>query len=669
MPSFSYIFSNAQILGGANPLRTAGTMARSFFVTAQRPGDGLLYRFPAGALARAKWITADMLLEGTELAVFALVLQEGETGPECRLTFGLLNGAAARLRITTSIVGQNRWMLDREGAWLKPLVYGQRVGLEKVDRVKLMLERTGPRPVKWSMTPLVAQSAEPPPLENPLLPKGALIDQYGQTTLADWPGKIPSAVDLAIRLEEQASKAQQQKWPVAFSRWGGWSKRQVNATGFFRTHHDGNRWWLVDPDGCLFWSAGMDCVGPRGETNAAGLRQAFAWMPEKDPAFAPAFDANPRKFHRLYNPLIANFIRTFGPEDWYARWTEIALGQLKSFGLNTIGNWSDWQIARDAKFPYTRPLNHHFPDTPNVYRDFPDVFHAAFTADAAQVARQLAETRDDPAMLGYFLMNEPTWAFSSELPAVGMLYSTPQCETRKALAEFLRRRHGTDAALAEAWGIFTTYSLIARGHFDQPLNSTALGDLEAFSAIMVDKLFSTLSAECKKVDPNHLNLGARYYSAPPAWALAGMGSFDVFSMNCYEKGISAEALAAVAAQLQKPTLIGEWHFGALDGGLPAGGIGHVRTQNDRAKAYRVYLEGAAANPHCVGVHWFQMYDQSALGRFDGENYNIGFVDVCSRPYPELAAAARESHSRMYTVAAGTENPCAEAPEYLPKLFM
>ena len=119
----------------------------------------------------------------------------------------------------------------------------------------------------------------------------------------------------------------------------------------------------------------------------------------------------------------------------------------------------------------------------------------------------------------------------------------------------------------------------------------------------------------------------------------------------------------------RPTLIGEWHFGALDVGLPATGIGHVRSQADRGRAYRVYLENAAAIPNCIGVHHFILYDQSAIGRFDGENYNIGFLDICNRPFQELCDAALASHQRMYQVAEGTLPPFDDAPEYLPPLFM
>ena len=91
-------------------------------------------------------------------------------------------------------------------------------------------------------------------------------------------------------------------------------------------------------------------------------------------------------------------------------------------------------------------------------------------------------------------------------------------------------------------------------------------------------------------------------------------------------------------------------------------------QQDRAKAYRIYVEDAAANPNCVGTHWFTVYDQSAIGRADGENYQIGFLDVCNRPYDEMGAAAIASHERLYEVAAGKAQPFSEQLEYLPMLY-
>jgi hypothetical protein len=68
------------------------------------------------------------------------------------------------------------------------------------------------------------------------------------------------------------------------------------------------------------------------------------------------------------------------------------------------------------------------------------------------------------------------------------------------------------------------------------------------------------------------------------------------------------------------------------------------------------------------VHHFTHYDQSALGRFDGETYNIGFYDICNRPYEPLVEAARESHSVMYRVGLGEAEPFDDPPEFLPRFF-
>ena len=90
-------------------------------------------------------------------------------------------------------------------------------------------------------------------------------------------------------------------------------------------------------------------------------------------------------------------------------------------------------------------------------------------------------------------------------------------------------------------------------------------------------------------------------------------------------------------------MIGEFHFGALDRGPTATGLEGVQTQSERAKAFRYYCERVAAHPYGVGCHFFQCYDQFVLGRFDGENYNIGLFDICSRPYPEMFDAALNRH--------------------------
>lgn len=657
------------VLGSLQSSEESTPIDGAMWYIAPSEGDGLEYTFPKGALANMRYLTADLLLDGKFLTVFALRLHESETGKTFHLIFGLLNQCSARMRVPLDAVHQNRWQYPREGAWLKPMCGGDVVDLREVDRMTLTVLRKADEPVRWCMTPVVATAEEPPKLTSPVLPKGALLDMLGQSRLHEWEGKSRSAEEVTKRLRRQLAEVPYAAFPDSFSRWGGWKGLRFEGTGFFRTHHDGKRWWLVDPDGYAFWSAGLDCV--RVDTEAAydGLESALEWMPEPSGEYAAIYRTAGGWMRRSINYLAANFIRAFGKEHWYERWAQIALAHLQRFGFNTVANWSDWRIAREAGFPYVRPLHFESHHTPLVFRDFPDVFDPRFERDADAFAEQLRDTVDDPAFIGYFLMNEPTWGFAAQTPAEGMLLNTPSCATRRALADWLRKRYTSDAALAEAWGMDVRFADVAEGEWSKPLTAQAREDLAGFSSVMVQRLYETLSAACRRVDPDHLNLGARYYTVPPAWAVEGMKCFDVFSINCYDNRVPAHRLRPLSESLGMPILIGEWHFGALDVGLPASGIGRVRNQTERGRAYRVYLETAAAEPWCVGVHYFTLYDQSALGRFDGENYNIGFLDVCNKPYEPLAQAARLSHERMYTVAAGLEPPFDEPVEYLPKLFM
>ncbi len=634
---------------------------------ASAAGDGLDFRFPAGKLASFRFLTADFLLAGDRLAVLLIQLQEGEDGPALGFSFGLLNQCQARLRMPLEAVHQNTWMYPREGALLKPLVWGQRVDLARVDRLRLTLYRSGGRAVTWFMTPLAAVADEPPLLAAPMLPAGPLLDELGQSMVCDWPGRTGGEDELVGRLTEQLRSAGERRWPEGFSRWGGWLGRRWAATGFFRAAFEEGRWWLVDPDGHPFWSTGLDCVGLNAETAITGIESALSWLPAEDGPFAAAYESG-HWGQRAFNYLAANFIRAFG-EEFRERWAEIALSLLRDWGFNTVANWSDWRAASRAGFPYVRPLRESFHRSRLVYRTFPDVFDPAFQEDVEEYAQQLAETAGDPAMIGYFLMNEPTWGFSSELLAEGMLYNTPQCASRRALAGFLREKYTTDAALSAAWGMAARLDQVAGGEWNERLSPAAREDLAEFSTRMVERFFGSLSAACKQVDPRHLNLGARYYTVPPDWVARGMRGFDVFSMNCYRQEVPADALERIHRLLGLPTLIGEWHFGALDAGLPGSGIGHVRNQQARGQAYRVFVENAAAIPWCVGVHYFTLYDQSALGRFDGENYNIGFLDICHRPYELLVNAARQTHQRLYRLAAGELPPYKRRPKYLPMLFL
>ncbi len=662
----------AEMIGKLRKETGTTPIAGASWFSAEAEGDGIAYRLLAGALLKAKYLTADMLLDGNNLLVFSVTLQEGENGRTFRLIFGGLPQCSFRVRLPLDLVNQNRWRIEREAAFLKPMCAGDRVDLARVDRMQFTVLHKRPNGVRWCMTPLLAAPGEVERIAQPILPKGKLIDELGQSTLHTWPGKSHGVDEVKQRIQSQWSNVSTQAWPQEFSRWGGWkSKKLTDGKGFFRTHNDGKRWWLVDPDGHAFWSAGLDCVRVDTEARCDGLESALTWLPDSKSEYREIFGTREptRDGGKYVNYLAANMIRALGPDGWRDKWAKIAMAEMKRLRFNTVANWSEWKYAKTAGFPYVRDMEFRVKRSGWVYRDFPDVYHPEFEADAADYASVLSSTSNDPAFIGYFLMNEPTWGFSSELPAVGMLYNTASCSTRRELSGFLKKKYSGDAALASTWKMPATFAKVESGKWQGVFSREAQDDLRDFTTLMVERYFNIISTACRKVDPNHLNLGMRWAGIPPVWAVQGMKFFDVFSLNNYREKLPVAEAEKIHELLKMPVMVGEYHFGALDVGLPASGIGHLKNQVDRAKAYRVYLEDAAADPYCVGVHWFTLYDQSALGRFDGECYNIGFLDVCNRPYDEIGTAAIASHELMYRVADGQTEPFRDAPEYLPKLFL
>jgi len=194
-----------------------------------------------------------------------------------------------------------------------------------------------------------------------------------------------------------------------------------------------------------------------------------------------------------------------------------------------------------------------------------------------------------------------------------------------------------------------------------------MADLEAFSRLLIREYIRVPAQALKQADPHHLNLGIRYAYISSPDLYSGCEYFDIFSINCYEQTCNP-AVEEVYAHVRKPVIVGEFHFGAIDRGLPATGIRGARDQENRGKAIRRYLEEAATLPSCLGVHYFQLNDQPYLGRFDGENYNIGLVDVCNREYPGVTGPLTEANKRLYPLRQGNEQPISEPVAYIPAIF-
>jgi len=152
-------------------------------------------------------------------------------------------------------------------------------------------------------------------------------------------------------------------------------------------------------------------------------------------------------------------------------------------------------------------------------------------------------------------------------------------------------------------------------------------------------------------------IGLRFGGGVAPELVRASKAFDIYSLNNYAYSVNMQEIEKIRAAIDRPVLIGEFHFGTPGRGMTPG-LKQTANQEERGVAYRYYVENAAANPSIVGTHWFEWLDEPNTGRFDGENYNIGLVDVADRPYNELVAAAQATHRRLLEVHSGQTPPVA-----------
>jgi hypothetical protein len=547
---------------------------------------------------------------------------------------------------------------------LKGTVLGNRMKPEETSKVVI---RFGPWDEKHFTTEfeisaiyLSKELPEPfPPVEKPV------VDELGQWAEKEWPGKIQNENELKTLLGNQLAAADSSSFPETWSKYGGWKEKKFEATGFFRTQHDGTRWWLVDPEGFAFVSVGVDCIGSNASGVVSGQEDLFEWLPDSTNAIFKEGFSDRGKYVQV-DFYKFNLMWVFGSE-WKEKWETITSGQIRGFAINTIGNWSDIGYARKAKIPYVLPLS-NFPSTKvKLFRDFPDVFAQEYETAAKKFAQQLNDFKDDRYLIGYFLRNEPTWAFGSNDIAYEMFATDQVSESKHVFVKWISAQYTNIKDFNADWNLeLTNFEELASQVFEAYPSVKAKDDFWKFSEILVAKYVNVPCDEVEKVDPNHLNLGMRY-----AWISSDLlykagERFDVFSINGYGSPGPPET-AGIARISGKPVMIGEFHHGATDRGLPASGIQGVLTQTDRGKAYRYYIEQGLARPELIGMHYFQWLDQPFFGRFDGENYNIGFMDICNQPYKELVEAAKLTHLKMYEVASGKAKPFDEVVEKIPSI--
>ncbi len=482
------------------------------------------------------------------------------------------------------------------------------------------------------------------------------IDEFGQYIHKDWPGKIHSLEELRGSIAEEERDLQAHPGPAERNVYGGWADGpELEATGWFRVSKHAGKWWLVDPEGRLFWSQGIDCVNTWAATGVSHREKYFRDLPADGDPLAQFYGKSWWAPHGLYKDHLpfrhydfgrANLLRKYG-EGWEEPFAALVHRRLRSWGLNTIANWSSRDIYLQRKTAYVATIHVKSPElagSEGYWGKFRDVFDPAFReALAKRMKQEEGRAANDPWCIGFFVDNELSWGNDVSLATATLASPATQAAKRVFVAD-LRGKYGEVAKLNTAWGTaHASWDALLESQ-EAPDVKKAKADLHAFYTKTAETYFRTVRDEMKRVAPGQLYLGCRFAWVNDLAALAATKFCDVVSYNRYRYSVADHLLPN---DVDMPTIVGEFHFGALDRGMFHTGLKQANSQEHRAQLYEEYVRGALRNPQIVGTHWFQFRDQATTGRGDGENYQIGFTTICDRPYPEIVAAARRLGRDMY----------------------
>ena len=335
---------------------------------------------------------------------------------------------------------------------------------------------------------------------------------------------------------------------VERSRYGGLAAKRRKATGFFRTEHVEGRWWLVDPDGCLFLSVGLCSVN------------------------LSCFDGP----------------GNFGSE---AKWAAATADLLHANGFNTLGRWSDADRFRDLKKPIPYCTSTSFMGAykqkrprANGERGFPHetmpVFDPEWPDFCNRYAERLAETKADPWLLGHFSDNELPF----RPDALDNFLALPASDVgHREAVRFLASRGKTPRTATNA-------------------------DNDAFCTLVAERYYTAVAEAIRRHDPNHLVLGSRLHGrCIRGPTFRGARAVDVVSVNYYHRwSVEADRIAEWVRLSGRPVLVSEWHAMALAPGEDVRSAGfRVQTQRDRGRFYQNFALGLLEHPGCVGWHWFK----------------------------------------------------------------
>ena len=396
--------------------------------------------------------------------------------------------------------------------------------------------------------------------------------------------------------------------------------------------------WLLAPNGEKFYGSGVNAVD--------------AGSPPEEVYGRPAY----------YLPNLYASI-----DDWAATIRD----RLKKWGFNHLGAWNF--CPEKIGLPYVANLD--------LGRESEALWFDAFDPALPSRVREWAERLTAPhrqlgLRIGYFPDNEIGWWNAALFEFY--LSKDWQNHTKQLLWQLLYDRYqGKWPELLQHWVPAETidgFKALRKPGAALRLRPGGSGIklINDFTYLCAERYYKLMHDGLRAVDPEALIFSDRlpiYYSQEAVRAMARY--VDVIAANYNLDGpdgwVAHYFFGGLAALTGKPILISEFFCAAMEnrtGNKNAGYLLTVATQKQRAAVVQQALQNFARFPHIIGTHWFQYYDEPKGGRPDGEDLNMGLVDIYDQPYEEVIASFQSTNPLLPRLHAQAE-VCHPGPQDEP----
>ncbi|GAB6167097.1 hypothetical protein JCM19992_30970 [Thermostilla marina] len=438
-------------------------------------------------------------------------------------------------------------------------------------------------------------------------------------------------------------------------RFGGWTGKKFEATGFFRVEKD-DRWWLVTPEGNAFLSFGINHLYPdlfQQEYNREAWRRRLGLDDMSWPKFAPAL----------------------------RRWF---LDVCREWGFNTVGVHNALAIVNTPEpvLAYMRPIR--FVDIPHWKSEVPDdsfldVFSDEFARHCDRLAAELAAPlREDPYLLAYAMTDCPLFTEEDcrERPDVigGARRASrigwprrlrnlgPDAPGKRAYVETIRelyrdRIEEFNTVYGTSFAAFTELLHARNWRPETDLaNANETRDNVVFLQRTIEQYYRTARDAIRRYDPNHMFFGdkinANTDSLDTVLPITAKYTDVVFYQMYARYEVQEPGLDRWSRRVHKPFINGDSAFTMITEHMPRpyGPVADDVIQ--RAEWTEEFFRRAFARPDFVGWHYCGLIDAPNLVPRKRDRQHSGLIDGFGNPYPELKRAIRACTRDLYDLAAG-----------------